>query len=386
MKSQAFIIFFAIVLLLYGAVNCYIFVRGLQSIPSGSVWRIWFPVVFWIFASTFILARVFERACPSRMTAIFTWIGSFWLGFMLLFFLAVLLIDLIRAFDYYLNFIPGSWLVNAAKTKLFLFWSVLGISVFVVVLGFINARIPRIQELNLTIPKPNAVPGEWTVVMASDIHLGTIIASRKASRLVENINAMNPDLVLFAGDILDEDLAPVIRYNLGEALHSIKSRFGVYAITGNHEYIGGVGPAANYLEAHGVRMLRDTAVLIDGKFFLVGREDRDKYRFTGQQRKTLEEIMSTVDTTRPVILLDHQPFDLKDHSTIGIDLQLSGHTHHGQIWPLNYITGAIYELSRGYKQIGKTHFYVSSGYGTWGPPLRLGNRPEIVRIRILFTN
>jgi predicted MPP superfamily phosphohydrolase len=165
-------------------------------------------------------------------------------------------------------------------------------------------------------------------------------------------------------------------------LSRIKSRFGVYAITGNHEYIGGVGPAVRYLEDHGVMVLRDTAIMINGQFFLAGRDDRDKPRFTGKPRKELEEVMTTVDTSYPVILMDHQPFNLGNHAKMGIDLQLSGHTHHGQLWPINYITEAIYEVSWGYKKIGNTHFYVSSGYGTWGPPLRLGNRPEIVKINL----
>jgi len=95
-------------------------------------------------------------------------------------------------------------------------------------------------------------------------------------------------------------------------------------------------------------------------------------------------VLSGADPSYPVILMDHQPFNLDKAAEAGVDLQLSGHTHHGQIWPLNYITKAIYEVSWGYKEIGRTQFYVSCGYGTWGPPVRLGNRPEIMNIRIKF--
>ncbi len=386
MKTTQVIIFFSLVLVVYGALNFYIFIRGLQSISSESGWRPWFSLIFWGLASTFILARILERAYPCMLTGIVTWIGSFWLGFMLFFFLTLVMIDLARLFNSFLHFFPPSFYANLAHTKVVTLFVVLGLSVIFVAVSFINARIPRIKELNLTISKPNATPGAMTIVMASDIHLGTIIASRKANRLVEKINAMNPDLVLFAGDIVDEDLAPVINNNLGEALCRIKSKLGVYAITGNHEYIGGVGPAVEYLEKHGIRMLRDSAVLINEQFYLLGRDDRDKPRFTGKPRKELEEIMQTIDTAFPVIMMDHQPFNLTKHAGMGIDLQLSGHTHHGQLWPFNYITDAIYEVSWGYKQIGNTHFYVSSGYGTWGPPLRLGNRPEIVKINLRFTN
>ena len=130
--------------------------------------------------------------------------------------------------------------------------------------------------------------------------------------------------------------------------------------------------------------MRDTSLLIDQRFYLVGRDDRDKSRFTGKKRKELGELMQHVDLSRPVILMDHQPFNLEKARELGVDLQVSGHTHHGQLWPFNYITNAIYELSYGYKQIGQTHFYVSTGFGTWGPPVRLGNRPEIVQIKLIF--
>jgi predicted MPP superfamily phosphohydrolase len=131
-------------------------------------------------------------------------------------------------------------------------------------------------------------------------------------------------------------------------------------------------------------VLRDTAILVDNRFYLVGREDRDRSRFIGKPRKELDELMQTVNLSLPVIMMDHQPFNLGRVAKLGIDLQLSGHTHHGQMWPFNHITTAIYELSRGYKMIGNTHFYVSTGFGTWGPPVRLGNRPEIVQIILKF--
>lgn len=386
MKTTQFLIFIFILLIAYGAINFYIFFRGLHAIPSGSMWRTWFSLIFWGVASTFILARILERVYPSLLSGIITWIGSFWLGFMLFFFLAVVLIDLLRLVDSFLHFFPPSIYANIVQTKLITLFAVVGLSVLFVTVSFINARIPRIKELNLTISKPNATPGDLVIVMASDIHLGTIIAQRKANRLVEKINAMKPDLVLFAGDIVDEDLAPVINNNLGEPLSQIRSRLGVYGITGNHEYIGGVEPAVNYLEKHGIQMLRDTAVLIENHLYLVGRDDRDKPLFTGKPRKETEELLAKIDTSFPVILMDHQPFNLARHALMGIDLQLSGHTHDGQLWPLTYLIDAIYEVSWGYKLIENTHFYVSSGYGTWGPPLRLGNRPEIVKINVRFTD
>jgi hypothetical protein len=131
-------------------------------------------------------------------------------------------------------------------------------------------------------------------------------------------------------------------------------------------------------------MLRDQSVKIADSFYLVGREDRSVGRFNGHLRKALPELMAAVDKKYPVILMDHQPFGLNEAVTESVDLQISGHTHYGQIWPLNYIVERIYELAWGYKKIAGTHFYVSNGVGTWGPPVRVGNRPEIINIRLNF--
>ena len=384
MKTSAFIIFIAIVLVIYGLVNSYIFIRGLQAIPAGSVWRGWYIAAFWSIAFMFVLARFMERAYPCAFTGVITWIGSFWLAFMLYFILVALFIDLARVINHFFHIFPGSFYTDYQQTKLIVLYSSMALVTLVVAGGFLNARIPRIKKMELHVPK--SVQGEKTlnIVMASDIHLGTIIAKRKANRLVETINSLDPDIVLFAGDVVDEDLAPVINNNLGANLLQIKSKLGVYAITGNHEYIGGVEPAVKYLQEHGITVLRDTAVLIDRRFYLAGREDRDRSRFSGKKRMDLSDLMQEIDRSRPIILMDHQPFNLERTVEQGVDLQLSGHTHHGQLWPFNYITTAIYEISSGYKLIGKTHFFVSNGFGTWGPPVRLGNRPEIVQIKLIF--
>lgn len=220
--------------------------------------------------------------------------------------------------------------------------------------------------------------------MASDIHLGTLVGRKRLEKIAEAITETRPDLVLFPGDIVDEDLAPVIKENLGETLRSITAPMGVFGITGNHEYIGGVDDAVAYLEQHGIRMLRDTCVDLGGGITLCGREDRSSMQFAGKRRKALPELLKDVDRARPVILMDHQPFDLDSVAHAGVDVQVSGHTHHGQLWPLNYITALVYEQSWGYLQKRNTHFYVSSGVGSWGPPVRLGNRPEIIVLTLHF--
>ncbi len=382
MKTINFITFFTIVFTIYGLANYYIFIRCWQAIPQNSRWRILYLVVFIFLALSYIIGRILEKIWLSTLSDIFVWIGSFWLAAFFYFLLIVVILDLARLFNHYLHFIP---LItqNYQKAKQITILISIGIVFITIILGHINAITPRIRTLNLSIKK-KANLNKINIVVASDIHLGTIIGRKRFCKIVDKINELKPDLVLLPGDIVDEDLAPVIRENLGDALKHIKSKFGVYAITGNHEYIGGVEMATKYLEEHGIIVLRDGVININDSVYLVGREDRSIKQFTGKQRKSLADLMGQIEKNYPLILMDHQPFQLEEVEQNGIDLQLSGHTHHGQLWPINFITKAIYEKSWGYLKKGKTHIYISSGVGTWGPPVRTGNRPEIINMILNF--
>jgi len=139
-----------------------------------------------------------------------------------------------------------------------------------------------------------------------------------------------------------------------------------------------------YAEHLEIKVLRDEYILIDSSFYVIGREDVVMKQFTGKDRKSLEQIINSINSNFPKILLDHTPIKLEQAEKNGIDLQLSGHTHHGQIWPANIITNMIYEVSWGYLKKGKTNYYVTSGAGTWGPPVRTGSKSEIVHIKLKF--
>ncbi|MCU0607589.1 MAG: metallophosphoesterase, partial [Candidatus Edwardsbacteria bacterium] len=261
----------------------------------------------------------------------------------------------------------------------------LGGALITVIAGHVNALSPRVARLELGIDKTAGARRELRIALVSDIHLGTVIGNGRLRRLVAMVNAERPDVVLLAGDIVDEDIGRVVRDNLGETLRTFEAPLGVYGITGNHEYIGGrVGSTVQYLEQHGVTMLLDRVVLVDSSFSLAGRVDRSGQRIAGTPRLPLSDLLKNSDRAKPLILLDHQPFELEAAAAQGVDLQLSGHTHHGQLWPFNLITNRVYEQSWGYLKKGDTHFYVSSGYGTWGPPVRTGNRPEIAVITLRF--
>jgi uncharacterized protein len=384
MNRLNMIIFFSIFFLLYGLINYYVFLRGWQAIPGDSPVRIPYAVIFWTVAVSFIAGRFLERVAITSLSTAVVWVGSFWFAAFAYFALAALFIDLLRLVNYIIPFFPAFITENIARTRAVLVLGVSGGVVIALVAGYFNAKNPRLKTIDIHIPKSADSLRTLNVAVASDIHLGTIIGNGRLNRIVDTINGLHADLVLFPGDIVDEDLAPVIQQNLGETLRTIKAKYGVYAVTGNHEYIGGVEEACKYLTDHGIRMLRDEVVTIPGNIVLVGREDRSRSQFARKRRTPLSELFANVDRRQPIILMDHQPIGLQEAVDAGADLQLSGHTHHGQIWPFGWITEAIYEVSWGYKKKDKTQFYVSSGVGTWGPPVRLGNTPEIINLHITF--
>lgn len=377
-----FIIFLGIVLLVYGLVNYYIFIRGWQAIPKGSSVRTYYLIFFLFLALSYVIGRTLEKQAFYGVSDILMWIGAFWLAAMVYFLFAVIILDLLRLVNHFTGFFPAFITKDYARAKYYTGIAVLAIVSLTVIFGRINAVMPRLKVLDLTIPKKTNPVKSLNIVAASDIHLGTLVGNSRLDSLVEKINSLDPDLVLFPGDIVDEDLGPVIKKNLGETLRKIKSRYGVYAIPGNHEFYGGIQAASQYLADHGIVVLRDSVVKLEGDIYLIGRDDRSVNQV--RKRKSLEELMHEVDKTKPVIMMDHQPFDLQEAEDNGVDLQISGHTHHGQLWPFNFITNRVYEVSWGYKKKGNTHYYVSSGFGGWGPPIRTGNTPEILNFRLTF--
>lgn len=211
-----------------------------------------------------------------------------------------------------------------------------------------------------------------TLVMASDLHIGYHNRRADLARWVDLINAEKPDLVLIAGDIIDFSFRPVIEEDMASEFRRIKAP--IYACLGNHEFIAGEPDAERFYREAGINLLIDSAVSVDG-ITIIGRDDRSNKR-----RKTLKDF--DIDDSTYTILLDHQPYHLEEAEQAGIDFQLSGHTHRGQIWPVSWITDALYECSWGSHQRGATRYYVSSGLGIWGAKFRIGTQSEYVVARL----
>lgn len=384
MKNTGFIFFLTTVLFVYTLINFYIFKRGWPATSWMGAYRYIFLAVFLFMVFAYPVGRFTEHLSRGGFTEFLIYMGSFYMAFMIYFFFLVLLIDVLRLGNYFFHYFPLSMTKNSRALEKGVFLGCLIVTFVVVVAGHVNALHPRIRTLKLSIQKRAGALKTVNIVMASDIHLGRNVSDLWLKRVVEMINGLEPDLVLLLGDIMDEDVNAMTEQNMAAALRSIRARFGVFAVTGNHEYYRGLKETVAYIRQGNVQVLEDAVVKVGDALFIIGRKDRTAERY-GNGRKSLRELMRDLDRKSPIILMDHQPLHLEEAEQNNVDLQLSGHTHHGQLFPFQWITKAIYEKSWGHLRKGNTHYYVSCGLGTWGPPVRIGNSPEIVKIEVTFT-
>lgn len=387
MKNPGLVFIIGTVIFIYTMLNYYIGLRGWQALSdlvprlSGRVY--W--IAFWLLALSYLAGRLGQKYLPDFVTYWLTLVGAYWLAAMFYFVLILPVIDLIRLLDKGLGFLPATVKQNPMAAP------VMGLLALTLVAGILvygtwNARHPVITKYELTIAKNAGSLRRLHVVMVSDMHLGEIIHNGRLTNMVNMINQLKPDIVLLPGDVIDENVGPFVEQNMTETFRRLNPRFGIFAVPGNHEYIGGhIDEAVRYLEEAGIRVLRDGSVKVADSFYVIGRDDISRERMGSKGRRDLAGLLSGIDRSYPVILLDHQPVRLEEAQQNGVDIQLSGHTHRGQLFPNQLITQRLFEKDWGLLQKGNLQVIVSSGFGTWGPPVRVGNKPELVNLIINFS-
>lgn len=225
--------------------------------------------------------------------------------------------------------------------------------------------------------KSDKVSRPVKIIGISDLHLGYTIGRKELAKWVKMINSEKPDIIVIAGDMIDNQLRPLNLQAMDRELVKLNAPLGVYASTGNHEYISGIKESSSFYKKSNIMLLRDSVVRA-GQINIAGRED-SSYK----NRKPLAEVLKNADLSRFTILLDHQPDNLSDAVENQIDFQLSGHTHNGQVFPGPLLTKLMFELPYGFKQKDNTRFYVTSGLGIWGGKFRIGTRSEYVVLEVL---
>ena len=373
-------IFFIIVFTVYFLTNFYLWLKGYRALSGAGFSTTWYTVAFLLLASTFIAGKILEHSYTNLFSDILNVIGGFWMAFMLYGFLIWLTADILLLLQKPFHLIPDAAI---PKMRLWLFAGAGTTTLLLIVIGFFNAVNPVVKRYDLTAGKSFGKGNEpMKIVAVSDIHLGSIIRRRSMKHLTEMINEEKPDLVLFLGDLIDGSIGPVLRDDLLAYLKLPELPYGKYAITGNHEFMSDLKKSIPYIESKGIRVLSDEVVKLDNGLQIIGRTDRTAMQGSGPGRASLDSLLAMTDPGSPVLLLDHQPYDLSALAGTPVDLQLSGHTHNGQMWPFTIATNRIFELSHGYRKFGNSHVIVSSGFGIWGPRMRIGTRPEILSITL----
>ena len=360
MSKMSFIVFILIAVAVYVAMHGFVYWRLASGLCLTTGHRLALKVILIAGALSFIAAEFLSRVVKVRPLLV---AGSVWLGVIaiaLAVFLAEMLLSL--AFPH-----QRRLLVLGALALVFL------ISAF----SLLNEAFPpSLREMR--IPMPGLAPEMegFTIVQLSDLHLGDLDSMKRLRQIVERVNALKPDLVCVTGDTLDGESGGDGKYC--EALGGLRARYGVVAVTGNHEFYAGIDKFMELARCSHWRVLRNESWIIDGKLAIVGLDD-DTARRVGLPGPDLEAAMRQLPPV-PKVLLYHQPLKFAEAAARGIGLQLSGHTHAGQIPPMDLVVWLTYEYPAGLYRRGRSHIYTSVGTSTWGPPMRFLSRSEIVKL------
>jgi len=252
----------------------------------------------------------------------------------------------------------------------------------ITIYGFMNAKDYKVIDYNVTLDKKESTIDGLNAVFISDAHMGCAVGAKELQIIVDKINAVNPDVIFLGGDFFDDGTTEQLKEEASEILKGLKSKYGVYYVLGNHEcYLDDDAKQESYFLNAGIQVIDDKVVTIDNKFILVGRKDRTN------GRTDITKLMNGVETnTLPVILLDHEPIysDMREVAEQGVDLQFSGHTHAGQIFPTYIFDFLNIQPWYGEYKTGDLQTLVSSGVGAWAVPIRIGSPSEIMYAHIDF--
>ncbi len=332
--------------------------------PLSSVWKTTILSLMTLsFSCLFLYLSPVQDKMPMCIAKFVYELGTSWLIVFLYLFIIFILLDVCAI----CHIIPKDLTHNSLPFSV-------GIPLFLVLILFCgNIRYNHKYRRKIDI-QSDKISHPLKLLMCSDLHLGYNNGVTEFHRWVEMINDENPDMILIAGDIIDGNIRPLYEEKIYEEFKSINAP--IYACLGNHEYLAGRQESIDFYEKSGITLLIDDVAETQG-IRIIGRDDRSNIN-----RKTLKSLVTNKNDNSFTILLDHQPYQLEEAEICKIDLQLSGHTHHGQVWPLNWITDMLYECSYGEYKKGDTQYFVSSGLGIWGGKFRICTTSEYVVINI----
>lgn len=368
-------------LIIHLTVNVLFFLKSRWVFKDNRAIRLSLLILFSAELLFYLIGFFFYNHLPTGLVHANRMLATSWMLFVIYSSSVILIVDLIYLIVRKELFSLAKLKKQSPKTrKIIWLFSVIFVTI-VMSIGKYRFNNPIAQSVNINIVKSAGDFDSVRIVFAADMHLGYLINRDYARKYVDFILAQNPDLILFGGDIIDSHIEPILKGNMDEELSRLHAPLGVFTCPGNHEYRFDSEEKIEWLNRTGIKVLRDSALLIDSAFYIVGRED-----LVIKNRMSLKELLNKqqVDLSKPVIVLNHTPNNLEEEVSAGADLALYGHTHHGQVFPGNLITESIFENAHGYLQKDNTHIYVTSGIGLVGPQYRIGTLSEIVVMDVSF--
>lgn len=388
-RTVSVILFFAIVLALTGLIHWYLWARLVRDTRLPGGWHVALTTTLVALAASMPIAMLLRRAAPDVSRAL-AWPAFVWMGGMFLLLVVFLGVDLVRM---------GAWLVGRLTSaapldpdrRLFLARAAATGGVATVT-GLVGVGVAeaigtlRVKRVEIPLARLSPTLDGLRLVQLTDVHVGPTIGRDHIVRMVAQVNALLPDIVAITGDLVDGSVTDL--RDAVAPLGDLRARHGVFFVTGNHEYFSGADDWIAELGKLGIRVLRNERLTLErdgASLDLAGVDDRSASRYGGGHGEDLGRALDGRSTDRPVVLLAHQPRTVLDSARWKVDLQISGHTHGGQIWPFGYLVRLQQRFLAGLAKHQDTLLYVSRGSGYWGPPVRLGAPGEIAELVLRST-
>jgi len=315
--------------------------------------------------------------------------SGFAMGVMLYSFIVIVIIDIVRLLMKLFRSHPA--ILQTGKATVIIGLAAAIAVAGTVTYGSIHARNIKLKSYDIVSDHYAPIPG-LKIAVASDFHLSATIGEARVRDVVDIINAQSPDLVILAGDIFDGNYGAVKNLDkIAAIFRELRPVYGVYAVLGNHDAGKTYDKMVDFFPTANITLLQDETAVVDDKFVLFGRRDKSPIGESSEQERKPVELLTTEDQMSkaypaglPRIVIDHQPSDIAGAKYLNACLMISGHTHKGQVFPGNLLTSAMYENSYGCKKFDSTYSVVTSGVGTWGPPMRIASDNEVVIINMEF--
>ena len=372
-----FIIFYSI----YGLLHLYAFLKAKSALSFGGKAAV--PLVVFMAIMMFSPSIIYylERSGIEFLARLMSYAGYMWMGFLILFISAAFFIDIYRLIIYVSGLVfRGSLSIITPDAGLSFYICVM-FAFTASVYGFFEARDIRTEHLSIKTSKIPEEAGTIKIVQISDVHVGLIIREERLRRIINEVKKTDPDILVSTGDLVDGQIDRLD--GLAEMLQEIKPAYGKFAITGNHEFYAGLKQALSFTRMAGFTVLRGEAADVGGIINIAGVDDRTGRQYGLFKGAAERELLSGLDHEKFTLLLKHRPRVEKDSQGL-FDLQLSGHTHKGQLFPFSLITKIYFLKHFGYlKLLNNSHLYISRGTGTWGPPIRFLSPPEVTVIELV---